>query len=83
MVLEGENDMLKDGDRNTKYYDARVMNRRRRNKVIMLKNDKGVWIVDVKNLQEMCTKFYRHLFTNGSHNTTNVTSLVTFPHLQD
>jgi hypothetical protein len=32
---------IKDGDRNTRYYHVKTINRRRRNKIMMLKNEQN------------------------------------------
>ncbi|PNX79184.1 ribonuclease H, partial [Trifolium pratense] len=65
---------LKDGDRNTKYYHLKTVNRRRKNNVIMLKNDSGQWVDDVVQLQNLATEFYVKLFSEDQmhrawHNT--------------
>lgn len=74
---------LKDGDRNTMYDHMKDVNRRRRNKVIMLKNDERVWIEEVKTLQDMLTKFYRKLFTKGNHTVTVAETDITYPNLPE
>lgn len=58
MVSEISNAMrvrwwLSDGDRNTRYYHMKTINRRRKNKILMLKNDQGQWIEEEKQLQEL------------------------------
>jgi hypothetical protein len=55
---------LTDGDRNTKYYHLKTVNRRRRNNIVMLKDDNGQWIEDVDQLQKLASDFYRNLFSN-------------------
>ncbi|CAJ2673329.1 unnamed protein product [Trifolium pratense] len=42
---------LKDGDRNTRYYHIKTINRRRMNNITMLKDDSGQWIEDVDQLR--------------------------------
>jgi hypothetical protein len=56
---------LTDGDRNTKYYHLKTVNRRRRNNIVMLKDGHGQWVDDVKQLQKLANDFYRNLFTNN------------------
>ncbi|CAK8578884.1 unnamed protein product [Lathyrus sativus] len=53
---------LKGGDRNTKYYHFKTINRRRRNRITVLKDDNGVWIEDNEQLKELVNSFYRKLF---------------------
>ncbi|MCH99416.1 hypothetical protein A2U01_0020428, partial [Trifolium medium] len=54
---------LKDGDRNTRYYHIKTVSRRRKNNIIMLKNDNGQWIDDVIQLQSLANDFYKKLFS--------------------
>jgi hypothetical protein len=42
-----------DGDRNTKYYHLKTVNRRRRNNIVMLKDGTGQWVEDVEQLQKL------------------------------
>jgi hypothetical protein len=55
---------LMDGDRNTRYYHVKTVARRRKNNVIMLKDDNGQWIDDVTQLQNLSTDFYKKLFSD-------------------
>jgi hypothetical protein len=54
---------LRDGDRNTHYYHLKTVTRRRKNNVIMLKNEQGQWIGEVDQLKEMVNLFYQDLFS--------------------
>ena len=46
------------GDRNTKYFQAVVRNRRRHNKIIQIKNEEDVWISDQAQIEHsFCTHF--------------------------
>ncbi|MCI03256.1 hypothetical protein A2U01_0024292 [Trifolium medium] len=56
---------IKDGDRNTSYNHLKTLNRRRRNKILMLKNDQGHWEEDVVALQTMVNEFYINLFAGS------------------
>ncbi|MCH83403.1 hypothetical protein A2U01_0004223, partial [Trifolium medium] len=42
---------LMDGDRNTRYYHLKTVNRRRRNNIVMLKDVNGSWVEDSETLQ--------------------------------
>ncbi|PNY12420.1 ribonuclease H [Trifolium pratense] len=55
---------LKDGDRNTRYYHIKTINRRRMNNITMLKDDSGQWIEDVDQLRQLVNDFYKKLFTD-------------------
>ncbi|XP_058733621.1 uncharacterized protein LOC131605261 [Vicia villosa] len=54
---------LSDGDRNTSYYHMKTVNRRRRNKILMLKDEGGNWIGDQETLKAHVIDFYKKLFT--------------------
>ncbi|MCH90244.1 RNA-directed DNA polymerase (Reverse transcriptase), partial [Trifolium medium] len=72
---------LKDGDRNTRYYHLKTVNRRRRNNVIMLKNESGQWVDDVVQLQNLATDFYKKLFADNQINRQWHNTSVTYPML--
>jgi hypothetical protein len=57
---------LLDGDRNTKYYHLKTVQRRRKNNVTMLKDANGQWIEDVNQLQKLANEFYIKLFTEDN-----------------
>nr|KYP56167.1 hypothetical protein KK1_002404 [Cajanus cajan] len=52
---------LEMGDCNTKYFHSTTIIRRRKNRILKLKNDGGIWIENKKNL-ELVTNFYKNLF---------------------
>jgi hypothetical protein len=72
---------LKDGDRNTKYYQMKAVTRRRKNNVLMLKGENGQWVDNVNQIRSMATDFYQKLFTmNQLHGDWYQTD-VTYPRL--
>ncbi|KAF7844787.1 ribonuclease H [Senna tora] len=54
---------IKDGDQNTKYYHTKAINRRRRNKILMLKNENGVWTEDLDEIKDNVVSFFKKLFS--------------------
>lgn len=58
---------LTDGGRNTKYYHLKAVVRRRRNKILMLKDNNGIWIEDNDQIKDLVNSFYNDLFTIGSN----------------
>lgn len=56
---------LTDGDRNTKYYHLKTVNRRRKNKILTLKDNEGKWIEKEEDLKELVNNFYKDLFKLG------------------
>lgn len=58
---------LADGDRNTKYYHLQTVNRRRKNKILMLKDEGGNWIEDKNDIKKYVTCFHQNLFTIGEN----------------
>ncbi|XP_058762932.1 uncharacterized protein LOC131636306 [Vicia villosa] len=53
---------LIDGDRNTKYYHIKTVNRRRKNNIKMLQDSEGNWIDKDEDLKELVNNFYKDLF---------------------
>ena len=53
---------LSDGDRNTRYYHVKTINRRRRNRITSLRNDAGHWIEEEAMVRNMINQFYYNLF---------------------
>ncbi|KAF7825477.1 putative protein phosphatase 2C 65 [Senna tora] len=53
------------GDRNSKYFHASVMQRRRRNKILRLKNRDGNWLGSEGEVAACFTEFYSDLFKKG------------------
>lgn len=51
------------GDQNTKFYHTSTIIRRRRNHIEMLKNDDGVWISDMQELEQLAIGYYRRLYS--------------------
>jgi hypothetical protein len=68
-----------DGDRNTRYYHLKTINRRRYNNVIMLRNDFGEWVEDPVQLQSMVNNFYYDLFSKSNERWEWKQTDVTFP----
>ena len=58
MVTKARKEWDLKGDRNTKYYQAVVRNRRRHNKIIQIKNEEDVWISNQTQIEQcICTHF--------------------------
>ncbi|GMI87106.1 hypothetical protein HRI_002379900 [Hibiscus trionum] len=55
---------IEQGDRNTKYFHAKTLSRRRKNSIKMLRLDNGAWCDDPKVLQEHAVDFFSSLFTS-------------------
>lgn len=54
---------MKDNDRNTRYYHLKTLNSRRKNKILMLKDQNGDWVEDEHTLRTMVNSFYHHFFS--------------------
>lgn len=48
--------------RNKRYYHIKIINRRRHNKITMLKNDHGVWLEHYTDLGKHVNEYYKKLF---------------------
>lgn len=55
---------LTNGDRNTRYYHSKTINKRRNNKIVMLKNDHGNWIEEENELKLMVNEYYKKMSIN-------------------
>nr|KYP53454.1 Retrovirus-related Pol polyprotein LINE-1 [Cajanus cajan] len=53
---------LEFGDRNTSYFHGTTVIRRRKNKIVKLQNEEGVWIENKQELEHLVTDFYKNLF---------------------
>ncbi|KAF7844993.1 ribonuclease H [Senna tora] len=53
---------IREGDRNTKYYHTKAIARRRRNKILMLKDENDEWTEDLMEIKNIITTFYKALF---------------------
>ncbi|MCH92036.1 RNA-directed DNA polymerase (Reverse transcriptase), partial [Trifolium medium] len=74
---------LCDGDRNTRYYHTKTVSRRRKNNVLMLKNEEGQWIDDVDQLQGMVNEFFHKLFASTHDRRDWFVSDISYPELGD
>jgi hypothetical protein len=74
---------IKDGDRNTRYYHLKTLNRRRKNKISMLRNEEGIWVEDEGQLKFMVNDFYHKLFEDPSNINIWHQTLHTYPPLSD
>ncbi|XP_060182890.1 uncharacterized protein LOC132612823 [Lycium barbarum] len=54
---------LNEGDSNTKFFYISTLNRRRRNRILSLKDAVGNWIQDTKGIKENITNYYQNLFS--------------------
>jgi hypothetical protein len=73
---------LLDGDRNTRYYHLKTVNRRRKNNVLMLKNEQGQWVDNTEQLQNMATEFYVKLFSDDQISRGWTQTEITYPVLE-
>lgn len=70
-----------DGDRNTKYYNLKMVNKRRKNKILMLKEENGMWIKDEDEIKKLVNDFWKNFFSlGGMWNSWKQTS-ITFPEI--
>ncbi|XP_061356470.1 uncharacterized protein LOC133300904 [Gastrolobium bilobum] len=64
---------IMDGDRNTKFYHASTVARRRNNKILALKDEEDRWITHPDDLKAMVTRYFERLYTDKE------VQLTTFP----
>ena len=56
---------IKFGDKNSKYFHNIANNRRRRNRVLSLKNDEGDWVEHQNVLKDMGVNYFQSIFVAG------------------
>lgn len=54
---------LKEGDKNTKYFQRKATWRRKKNTITRLKDGNGQWVEDKDGIQQMTTRFFKDLYT--------------------
>lgn len=54
---------LREGDRNTRYFQRKASWRRKKNTIIKLKDERGEWVENKEKQQEMTTNFFKELYT--------------------
>ncbi|CAL1404640.1 unnamed protein product [Linum trigynum] len=62
-MQKSRDNWINNGDSNTPFFHTSTLARRRRNKILRLQNDDGVWVEDQDMLQNMARDFYIELFT--------------------
>lgn len=65
---------LAHGDRNTRYFHKKTIIRRRKNKIIMIKNNNGDWIEDLDSIENHATNYFTNIFCEDSSCKQNVIS---------
>jgi hypothetical protein len=65
---KSQSQWIKDGDRNTRYYHVKTIARRRRNKILILKNDQNDWVENEEDLKNMVNGYYQSLFARPDNN---------------
>ncbi|KAK8522973.1 hypothetical protein V6N12_073685 [Hibiscus sabdariffa] len=71
------------GDRNTRYFHRRAVNRKQRNKITTLKLPDGTWCDDVSTLQDEATRYFASLFSKDIAPQDPFPSEYSFPMIHD
>ncbi|XP_057756534.1 uncharacterized protein LOC130975820 [Arachis stenosperma] len=53
---------LVEGDRNTKYFHTKTLVRRRKNKIVKLRNNNGIWCEEVEAVKSIVSNFFTDLY---------------------
>ncbi|XP_056697578.1 uncharacterized protein [Spinacia oleracea] len=59
---------IRDGDRNTKFFHLSTVIRRRRNRIEMLQNSDGVWLLEPQAVKNLVVEYWKGLFREDSQN---------------
>ncbi|KAL8128488.1 hypothetical protein V2J09_017643 [Rumex salicifolius] len=62
---------IEGGDRNTTFFHASAIVRRRRNHISALRDEENNWVIEKQNLEDMVVDFYKQLYTLPSTNMIN------------
>jgi len=54
---------MEDGDRNTRYYHLKTVQKRRKNKIVMSRDANGQWLENFEDMKALVNRFYIDLFT--------------------
>ncbi|KAF7815483.1 ribonuclease H [Senna tora] len=73
---------IRDGDRNTSYYHTKAISRRRRNTILMLKNNDGNWTDEIEELKVTILEFFKSLFTEEKHQRHFNTEILNWPQIE-
>ena len=57
---------LQTGDKNTRYFHCRATQRRRRNRILQLKDSTGSWVTHQTQVPHVFINFYKDLFTSAN-----------------
>lgn len=74
---------IKDGDRNTRFYHMKIVTRRRKNKILAIRNSEGAWVEDQLKMKNMATNFYEELFWEDNHDREQFIYSVSYSRLDD
>ncbi|KAM1563229.1 hypothetical protein ACFX10_037669 [Malus domestica] len=57
---------LKEGDKNTKFFHAQMVKRRRSNRIRGLEDDNAIWWEDLAKVKDMAGEYFVNLFTTSN-----------------
>lgn len=83
MVLEVKGRVVASGDRNTRYFHLKTINHCRCNTILMLRNNEGNWVEEVKELKVMANNFYKDLFSDNVRERPMLITNTGFPRLEN
>ncbi|KAK4286586.1 hypothetical protein QN277_003122 [Acacia crassicarpa] len=69
-------------DRNTRYYHMKTKIRRRRNRVVSLQDELGVWVEDEVEVRDMVVKHFKRLFQDDLHHQVKLRTESNFPSIE-
>lgn len=53
---------MQDGDQDTKFFHNKASNYKRRNKILRLKNQQGVWVLDEGDIANILRSYFIYIF---------------------
>lgn len=74
---------LHDGDRNTKYYHTKATNRKRKNRIHLLRRDNGTWLEDEVASKTHVNNFFHNLFLDNGDDSPDYSFKYSFKRLPE
>ncbi|XP_019246277.1 PREDICTED: uncharacterized protein LOC109225925 [Nicotiana attenuata] len=63
--LKSRINWLNEGDSNTKFFHTSTLNKRRRNRILFLKEESGSWLYDQGDIKASIVSFFKNLYTSS------------------
>nr|XP_025611899.1 uncharacterized protein LOC112705278 [Arachis hypogaea] len=73
---------ITEGDRNTRFYHTKTLIRRRKNRIVKLRNSDGEWCEDIECLKGLAIKHFDDLYTEDQQQSFQLNTVLTYPPME-